>query len=105
MTKCPEQVHDLPERPAYSFSQVFETGLLWYINATAFHPHGLALAVEGDGLGWSLHAAPEGEPITFPDEPFTHERFRAFQALVAEARRQGVVPEGAVAAFHSETTP
>ncbi len=40
------------------FSELSESGLLWLINATVFHPRGYALALQTDGdgnaIGWSL---------------------------------------------------
>ncbi|WP_371579464.1 hypothetical protein [Streptomyces sp. NBC_01314] len=46
-----------------------ESGLLWLINRIAFHPRGLALALNqeegGDITGWQLLAAEEGEPFSF----------------------------------------
>lgn len=47
---------DLPElRP---FDELRTSGLLWFLNATVFHPRGYALALHYDGdenvIGWSL---------------------------------------------------
>lgn len=90
-----------PERRAYSFDQLVETGILWYINATAFHPHGLALAIENDPAGgWSIHAT-DNEPLCFPDDPVIHEKFRAVQAMFEQARVAGVVPDGGHPGFRT----
>ncbi len=61
MSALPES-HPAPERDAYSFGQMTETGLLWLVNRVVFHPRGFALALDyGDGedepRGWSIVAA------------------------------------------------
>jgi len=62
----------LPERQAYSFGQMSDTGLLWFINAKLLHPMGLALAIdyaegEDEPRGWSIIGA--DTPITFKIDP------------------------------------
>lgn len=49
-----------------TIQNMLDNGLLWYVNRTAFHPHGLALAVDSDG-GFVLLAAPDGI-FSFPVE-------------------------------------
>lgn len=45
-------------RPPRPFKDVRGTGLLWYLNKTALHPRGFALAFHqddnGEIVGWSL---------------------------------------------------
>lgn len=48
-----------PDPPlARPFSEFAETGLLWLVNTSVFHPRGYALAFHkddaGDVVGWSL---------------------------------------------------
>ena len=87
------------ERQAYSFAQMLDdTGILWLINASVFHPRGLAMALDfADGedqpRGWSLRSAPEGEPWSFPDDESTNSRFRAAEEVLAFAREHGIAPE------------
>lgn len=57
----------LPEpRP---FAELRDTGLLWLINRTVFHPCGLALALHtdhcGNPTGWNLVRSPDGHPWVF----------------------------------------
>lgn len=50
------------------FAELRETGLLWLINRTVFHPHGFALALhvdsDGNATGWEL-LGDGSEPWTF----------------------------------------
>lgn len=56
------------------WGELRDSGLLWLINATVFHPRGYALAVHrndaGDTTGWSL-LGDGAESWTFrdPDDP------------------------------------
>ncbi|GGZ23357.1 hypothetical protein GCM10010387_15620 [Streptomyces inusitatus] len=49
-----------------------ESGLLWLINRSVFHPRGLALALDldehGHVHGWQLLQAAPGEPFEFTDD-------------------------------------
>lgn len=88
---------DRPERPAYSFAQLLDLGVVWLLNASVFHPRGVALALdyakgEDAPRGWSLVSAGGGEPFTFADAPEIHERFRAIEALIEEAKANGSAP-------------
>ncbi|MFJ2004770.1 hypothetical protein [Streptomyces chartreusis] len=51
------------------WKELRESGLLWLINRTVFHPRGLALSVaytdDGELLGWML-LGDGSEPIHFP---------------------------------------
>lgn len=73
------------------FESLRELGLLWLINTTVFHPRGYALVLHlddetGQATGWSL-AGDGSEPWMFADDPETHARFAAAQALLAGASR------------------
>lgn len=77
-----------PNIPIMEVEDLAESGLLWYINATAFHPHGVALTYsDADGeIHFGLTPALPGEPYSFPDDPYIHERYRAAMATLARAR-------------------
>jgi hypothetical protein len=63
-----------PDDPFRPFEAMSEAGILWWINRTAFHPQGLALALvkDDDGvvLGWDLLqvGADEAEPYSYPED-------------------------------------
>lgn len=77
-----------PSIPIMEVEDLAESGLLWYINATAFHPHGVALTYsDADGeIHFGLTPALPGEPYSFPDDPYIHERYRAAMATLHRAR-------------------
>lgn len=56
------------------FADLRDSGLLWLINAAAFHPRGYALAIHydenGDAIGWSI-LGDGTDPYTVPDETAT----------------------------------
>jgi hypothetical protein len=67
--------------------ELSDSGLLWLINRVAFHPRGVALALHEEGrgvLGWSLIAAAEGEPFSFP-EPVDNDGFRRAEETLRAA--------------------
>lgn len=66
---------------------VIESGLLWYINATAFHPQGLALSYDEDKGDWFIQSSGPDEQFTFPDDGYMHARYQAVQELFAQARK------------------
>lgn len=79
--------HPAPAPDFRPLLELSESGLLWLINRTVFHPRGLALALyqEGDEAhGWKLLAAAEGEPFTFP-ESVDNEGFRRANATLRAA--------------------
>ncbi|GGQ48744.1 hypothetical protein [Streptomyces asoensis] len=79
--------HPAPEPDYWRLLELSESGLLWLINRTVFHPRGLALALyqEGDeALGWKLLTAPSGEPFTFP-ETVDNDGFRRAEATIRAA--------------------
>jgi hypothetical protein len=75
------------ERP---LSELRDSGLLWFINRVAFHPHGLALAVVTDStgsvIGWRL-TGDGSEPMWFAPEDEADLYARA-HATLAAARGQ-----------------
>lgn len=58
-----------PDSNLLPFSALGDTGLLWLINTSVFHPRGLMFALQidddGEAIGWELIAAPTGEAYTF----------------------------------------
>ncbi|MET7477977.1 hypothetical protein ABZT17_26920 [Streptomyces sp. NPDC005648] len=81
---------DDSEASVHPWLKLKESGLLWLINRTVFHPRGLALGMayrdDGDVLGWVL-LGDGSQPIQFPpdDEP---ELFAQAQATLAAACRK-----------------
>ena len=62
----------MPPTPSRTFSELRDTGLLWLINTSVFHPRGYALAIHlddaGVATGWSLMG--DGtEAWTMGDDP------------------------------------
>jgi hypothetical protein len=79
--------HPAPSPDFRPLLELSESGLLWLINRTVFHPRGIALALyqEGDeARGWKLLAAPSGEPFTFPESVDT-DGFRRAEATMRAA--------------------
>lgn len=70
------------------FEELVSSGLLWLINATTFHPRGLALGIscdsEGHAIGWRLLGSAI-EPWSFPDDRNTQGKFEAAQATMKTA--------------------
>lgn len=68
------------------FSELGDTGLLWLINRTVFHPRGLALALheqDGEITGWSL-LGDGTEAWSFPEGRDQEQFQRARRTLEAE---------------------
>lgn len=68
------------------FDELRDSGLLWLINASVFHPRGFALALHyegGEAVGWSL-VGDGTEPWQY--EPAADDRFAAVEATFAGAR-------------------
>ena len=86
-TRFSEPTDETTARP---WVDLFDTGVLWAINRTLFHPRGFGLAVETDAatgavIGWSLHGD-GSEPWKFEDNEMEDARFAAFEALLAGRR-------------------
>lgn len=65
--------------------QLRESGLLWLINATTFHPQGFSLGISEEG---DFYLTGDGsEPITFEDTPTMHAKFRAAHQLFRQLRK------------------
>lgn len=85
----PEPQHSRDEYadPRRPFTELSDSGLLWLINRTLFHPSGLALAVhtdeDGTAYGWSLLRSPDGEPWTYDAETDADRLHRAETTLAA----------------------
>jgi hypothetical protein len=82
-----------PARPsdqatARPLDELRSSGLLWLINATVFHPRGLALALitndAGMIVGWRL-LGDGREPWQFNDGPGLDDLFAAAHATMVEA--------------------
>lgn len=88
--------HLSASRVEYEPPALFDTGLLWYINTTCLHPHGLAMSVSLTevGMTWAIHAAPDG--VVIFDEETAKEKAAAVRRLFALARDCGTAPAGAV---------
>jgi hypothetical protein len=76
------------DSPGREFRELSESGLLWLINATVFHPRGFALALSMDTLtgvvtGWDL-IGDGTEPWRYADG--MAERFAAAEATLASYR-------------------
>lgn len=71
---------------AMSEVDLIDDGVLWMINATIFHPRGLALAITPDGRFFVEGAG--NEVIVFADET-ADLKFEQFRALLA--RHQALV--------------
>lgn len=87
MTELPPRRVEFPAPDYQPLLELSESGLLWLINRVVFHPRGVALALHeegGEAVGWSLLAAPEGEPFTFP-EPVDTDSFRRAEATLRAA--------------------
>jgi hypothetical protein len=80
-----------PDPTSRPLSELSDSGLLWLINATVFHPRGFALALDmtpdGEVTGWAL-LGNGTEPWVFGGP--RNERFAAAEATFEEAR--GAVP-------------
>jgi hypothetical protein len=79
--------HPAPVPDFRPLLELSESGLLWLINRSVFHPRGLALALYQEGeeaRGWKLLAAAEGEPFSFP-EGVDNDGFRRAEATLRAA--------------------
>lgn len=69
------------------FGELSESGLLWLINATVFHPRGYALALNADSrgnvTGWFL-LGDGSEPWRFAED--MNERFAAAEQTLRNQR-------------------
>lgn len=82
------------------FADLMDSGLLWLINSSVFHPRGVALSLHvdretGAAVGWSLITAAPGEAMRYavPAElddpakaPDLDAAYRAAEATLAAAR-------------------
>lgn len=74
------------------FADLRDSGLLWLINTSVFHPRGLALAIRlneaGVATGWELIFAGDGTPFTYEDSPEIDALFRAAEQTMNQAKGQ-----------------
>lgn len=65
-----------------SFDQLRASGVLWLINATVFHPRGMALAIEfdddGECIGWKLCTDSEAWVFTDTEANIGFDSFEMF---------------------------
>lgn len=83
-----------PQRAAFSFDRLRDTGVLWLINRCVFHPRGFALALdyaegEEQPRGWSIQGN-GAEVWAFTDGE--DEKFAAVESLLDAARSHGRAP-------------
>lgn len=82
--------------PARAFHELSDSGLLWLINRTTFHPRGVALALHADGVGraygWSLLPSPDGGPWTYPEDVEAG-HYRRAEATLADTLGHPVRPD------------
>lgn len=74
----------------HGWDDLLDTGLLWYINTTCFHPQGFALAVvrddRGRTVGWTMLGDGE-EAISFdPHDPTVDDKFASFHEFMDSLR-------------------
>jgi hypothetical protein len=76
---------------SYSFGELGDTGMLWLINTSVFHPRGVALAIhrddQGRACGWKLVAAGPGEAFDFVPGPDIDRLFRQAEVTLSLAER------------------
>lgn len=81
---APPEFHEEEPRP---FNELRDTGLLWLINTTVFHPRGYALAFamddDGNAYGWSI-VGDGSTPWQFACDDETRERLDDLFAKVKE---------------------
>ena len=74
-------------------SELSDSGLLWLINRTVFHPRGFALGLvtgeDGEAVGWQLLGDGSGPWSMDSPEP----EFKAAEETLA-AQRRGGGPDG-----------
>lgn len=63
-------------------------GLVWYINATCFHPRGLALGINPTQPGEFTLFATADEAIQHANPEVCDEKFRRVETLVAALREK-----------------
>lgn len=74
------------------FKELSDSGLLWLINRTVFHPRGYALAItveDGKATGWSM-LGDGSEPWQFGGDE--NDNFRRAEATLAGQRPPDVTP-------------
>jgi hypothetical protein len=96
MQIVPEQVA-AGERPAYSFNQFGDLGLLRYLNEKFFGPRGLLLCLDyADGAkepcGWSLHGFQEAVKVVSLPAKKRIEYEATLKELIDLARKSGRAP-------------
>jgi hypothetical protein len=86
----------LSERRAYTFDQMSDTGLLWFINSALLNPMGLALALdyaegEDEPRGWSIIGA-DGPIVINVDEQERKTKVLTISTIFQHAKEVGRVP-------------
>lgn len=77
------------------FEELRDSGLLWLINRTVFHPRGFALALtiadDGRATGWSL-LGDGSEPWQYGEAEVENDKFRRAEATLKGTAQE--VPDG-----------
>lgn len=86
-----EQPNIAPPPAGRPLTDLVDSGLLWLINRTTFHPRGLALSLHLDEteqvIGWGLLHADSGEPFSFTED-LDRDGFQRAQATLKEAHNR-----------------
>jgi hypothetical protein len=81
--------HILATSGGRPFDELRESGLLWLINRTVFHPRGFALGLvhgtDGKAIGWTLLGDGK-EPWRYASEQSEDRRFAAAEATLQAAK-------------------
>lgn len=83
-----------PSNAGRPFAELTDSGLLWLINATVFHPRGLALSLHQDGpdgpvIGWSV--AGTGDRPTYVSRDQADRWFTTADLFLWQTRRCNVL--------------
>lgn len=84
----------IPDKLAFTFNGLRDTGILWAINRVLFHPRGFALALAyapedlddtGEPVGWNLYSAESGQVYEF-ENGTEDSNFKKFEAFLESIR-------------------
>jgi hypothetical protein len=84
-----DKANPSPNKRARPFAELSDSGILWKINRTVFHPLGYALALHvdndtGEAMGWSIRGD-GSEPFVFTNDD-DDKLFSAAEATLAALR-------------------
>jgi hypothetical protein len=82
-----------PSDPGRPFAELIDSGLHWLVNASVFHPRGLALALhqadDGTVTGWSVQG--RGDSPIRVDDVTAQRRFTIADLFLSQTRRRNVL--------------